>query len=174
MPRDPPRDDHTIWTAVAPDAVFTVRTYATPAAYGHGLVHKSAQQRRQNTRSSDRHPSDNGIVSQVRPRRPHRRQRHHIRLVARRVGRPQPCDEPDDILPTHPRPHQPGLPAKLDNPADRGHEGAPTSIRTHRGRCTSKPPGAAPPARESSNITGRRPAAVSPHLQTSHQIAETC
>ena len=27
--RDPRREDHTICTAVAPDAVFTVRTYAT-------------------------------------------------------------------------------------------------------------------------------------------------
>jgi hypothetical protein len=29
-----PRDDHTICTAVAPELVFTVRTYATPAPYG--------------------------------------------------------------------------------------------------------------------------------------------
>jgi len=30
MLRDPPRDDHTMCTAAAPDAVFTVRTHATP------------------------------------------------------------------------------------------------------------------------------------------------
>jgi hypothetical protein len=33
MFRDPRRNDHTIWTAVAPDEVFTVRTYATTRAY---------------------------------------------------------------------------------------------------------------------------------------------
>jgi len=32
--RDPRRDDHTICTAVAPELVFTVRTYATTAPYG--------------------------------------------------------------------------------------------------------------------------------------------
>jgi hypothetical protein len=31
--RDPRREDHTIWTAAAPDAVFTVRTYATRRDY---------------------------------------------------------------------------------------------------------------------------------------------
>ena len=34
MERDPRRDDHTICTAVAPELVFTVRTYATQAPYG--------------------------------------------------------------------------------------------------------------------------------------------
>ena len=33
MLRDPRREDHTIWTATAPDAVFTVRTYATRRDY---------------------------------------------------------------------------------------------------------------------------------------------
>jgi hypothetical protein len=33
MFRDPRREDHTIWTAVAPDEVFTVRTYATSRDY---------------------------------------------------------------------------------------------------------------------------------------------
>ena len=33
MLRDPRREDHTIWTASAPDAVFTVRTYATRRDY---------------------------------------------------------------------------------------------------------------------------------------------
>ena len=32
--REPFREDHTICTAVAPEAVFTVRTYATTAPYG--------------------------------------------------------------------------------------------------------------------------------------------
>jgi|HubBroStandDraft_6_1064221.scaffolds.fasta_scaffold3283599_1 hypothetical protein len=31
--RDPRWQDHTTWTAVAPDAVFTVRTYATRRDY---------------------------------------------------------------------------------------------------------------------------------------------
>src|ERR1039457_4306742 len=31
--RDPRREDHTTWTATAPDAVFTVRTYATRRDY---------------------------------------------------------------------------------------------------------------------------------------------
>jgi hypothetical protein len=31
--RDPRRDDHTTWTAVAPDFVFTVRPYGTRSAY---------------------------------------------------------------------------------------------------------------------------------------------
>ena len=47
--RDPRREDHTIWTAVAPDAVFTVRTYATrrdyePRRSAIPLVRKSASQ----------------------------------------------------------------------------------------------------------------------------------
>jgi hypothetical protein len=37
---DPCREDHTICTAVAFDAVRTVRTYATDEGYGPGLVHK--------------------------------------------------------------------------------------------------------------------------------------
>jgi hypothetical protein len=32
IPR-PAREDHTTWTAVAPDEVFTVRTYATARDY---------------------------------------------------------------------------------------------------------------------------------------------
>jgi len=38
--REPRRQDHTICTAVAPDAVFTVRTKAISAAYGPALVFK--------------------------------------------------------------------------------------------------------------------------------------
>jgi hypothetical protein len=33
MFRDPRREDHTTWTAVAPDEVFTVRTYTTTGDY---------------------------------------------------------------------------------------------------------------------------------------------
>ena len=29
MLREPRRDEYTIWTAIGPEAVFTVRTYAT-------------------------------------------------------------------------------------------------------------------------------------------------
>ncbi len=42
MSRDPRCEEYTIWTAVAPDAVFTVRTYGTGPLYGPGLVRKSA------------------------------------------------------------------------------------------------------------------------------------
>jgi hypothetical protein len=38
--RDPRREDHTTWTAVAPEVVRTVRTYTTAAGYGHRLVRK--------------------------------------------------------------------------------------------------------------------------------------
>ena len=46
--REPFRDDHTICTAVAPEDVFTVRTYATRAPYGHSA---SAQIRTRKTRN---------------------------------------------------------------------------------------------------------------------------
>jgi hypothetical protein len=36
MSRDPRRDEETICTAVAPDAVLTVRTYGTRPLYGPG------------------------------------------------------------------------------------------------------------------------------------------
>src|SRR6185312_7089472 len=39
--REPRRENHTTWTAVAPELVRTVRTYATTAGYGHRLVRKS-------------------------------------------------------------------------------------------------------------------------------------
>ncbi len=38
MSSDPRWDEYTICTAVAPDAVFTVRTYGTRPLYGPGLV----------------------------------------------------------------------------------------------------------------------------------------
>jgi hypothetical protein len=37
--------DQTTWTAVAPDVIRTVRTYATAAGYGHRLVRKAARLR---------------------------------------------------------------------------------------------------------------------------------
>jgi hypothetical protein len=39
---DPRCEEYTICTAVAPDAVFTVRTYGTWPAYDPGLLRKSA------------------------------------------------------------------------------------------------------------------------------------
>lgn len=36
MRREPRRDEYTTCTAVAPDDVLTVRTYATPGDYGTG------------------------------------------------------------------------------------------------------------------------------------------
>jgi hypothetical protein len=39
--REPHREDHTTCTAITPDAVRTVRTYATEAGYGPRLVRKS-------------------------------------------------------------------------------------------------------------------------------------
>ena len=38
MSREPWCEDHTICTAVAPDAVLTVRTYGTRTLYGPGLA----------------------------------------------------------------------------------------------------------------------------------------
>ena len=49
--RDPRRQHHTICTAVAPEAVFTVRMRATSAAYGPALVFKFRRIRTQNGRS---------------------------------------------------------------------------------------------------------------------------
>ncbi|PXW99593.1 hypothetical protein C8E89_14016 [Mycolicibacterium moriokaense] len=41
MLREPRRDNHTAYTAVAPELVFTVRTYATTAPYEPWLVSSS-------------------------------------------------------------------------------------------------------------------------------------
>jgi hypothetical protein len=49
--REPRHQDHTICTAVAPEAVFTVRTKATRAAYGPALVFKFLRIHAQNSRS---------------------------------------------------------------------------------------------------------------------------
>jgi hypothetical protein len=54
MSRDPRRDECTICTAVAPEAVFTVRTYATRPLYDPKLVRRSAPPTAQNTRSAHR------------------------------------------------------------------------------------------------------------------------
>jgi len=55
--REPLRQDHTTWTAVAPEQVFTVRTYATRAAYGPILVFKFHPNRNQNSSSTRRDDS---------------------------------------------------------------------------------------------------------------------
>lgn len=51
MLREPRRLDHTICTAVTPEAVFTVRTWATRAAYDPRLVLKFLLPATQNNRS---------------------------------------------------------------------------------------------------------------------------
>jgi hypothetical protein len=48
MLREPRREDHTTWTAVAPDPVFTVLTYGTSQLYGPSLVRKSASRKSRN------------------------------------------------------------------------------------------------------------------------------
>lgn len=65
--RDPRRDEYTICTAVAPDAVFTVRTYGeTGPLYGPSLVHNSGDRNKKTRRSTNR-PIDQGqSVAQVR------------------------------------------------------------------------------------------------------------
>jgi hypothetical protein len=63
IPRDPRRDDHTTCTAVAPDAVFTVRTYATRRDYGQGLVRKPSFREQQTSRSETRGIADRQILT---------------------------------------------------------------------------------------------------------------
>jgi hypothetical protein len=66
MSSDPRWDEYTICTAVAPDAVFTVRTYGTRPLYGPGLVRRLAR-REPGTRRSERRASRKSlIVSHVR------------------------------------------------------------------------------------------------------------
>ena len=48
--RDPRRDDHTTCGAVAPDFVFTVRTYGTSPLYGPPLVRKFSSREQQTSR----------------------------------------------------------------------------------------------------------------------------
>jgi ribosome-binding protein aMBF1 (putative translation factor) len=64
--REPRREDDTTCTAVAPDAVFTVRTYGTGPLYGHGLVRKSASAKPATRRSAQPDHREPQIVSQVR------------------------------------------------------------------------------------------------------------
>ena len=66
MSRDPRCEEYTIWTAVAPDAVFTVRTYGTGPLYGPGLVRKSAHHQPQTSRSTPCGHQEPMIVSKVR------------------------------------------------------------------------------------------------------------
>jgi hypothetical protein len=61
------RDDHTICTAVAPEAALTVRTWGINAAYSPGLVRKFSRHKPQTSRSNRwNHPRTRN-VSQVRP-----------------------------------------------------------------------------------------------------------
>jgi hypothetical protein len=66
MSRDPRRVECTICTAVAPDAVFTVRTYAKGGSLQAGLVSKSRRPDQQNPRSHACCAATPQIVSQVR------------------------------------------------------------------------------------------------------------
>ncbi len=67
MSRDPRREEYTICNALAPEAVFTVRTYGdTSAPYDRDLVHRFAHNE-PGTRWSARRPYPQPmIVSQVR------------------------------------------------------------------------------------------------------------
>ena len=64
--RDPRCEEYTICTAVAPDAVFTVRTYGTRPLYGPGLVRKSSSREPRTRRSQRRASPEPRIVSQLR------------------------------------------------------------------------------------------------------------
>ena len=64
--RDLRREEYTICTAVAPDDVFTVRTYGdTRQLYGHRLVRTSSHHNPQKPRSAARKITQAEIVSQV-------------------------------------------------------------------------------------------------------------
>jgi hypothetical protein len=52
MSRDPWCEKYTIWTTVAAEAVFTVRTCGTRPLYGPGLVHKSVHHNPRTSRSA--------------------------------------------------------------------------------------------------------------------------
>ena len=68
MFRDPCRKDHTIWTAVAPEEVFTVRTYGTGPLYNARLVCRSGQPPPRIRSSANYSPLRPTTLSQVRPR----------------------------------------------------------------------------------------------------------
>ena len=64
--RDPRREDRTIWTAVAPDVVLTVRMYGTRPLYGPRLVRKFSFNEPKTCRSETRDTGHGQIVAQVR------------------------------------------------------------------------------------------------------------
>ena len=64
--RDPRCQEYTICTAVAPDAVFTVRTYGTRQLHGPGLVCKSSSAELRTSRSQRSRQPRTRIVSQLR------------------------------------------------------------------------------------------------------------
>ena len=67
MSRDPRRDECTICTAVAPDAVFTVRTYGdTSPAYGPGLARNFSDRNQRTGRSATRRVDQGPTVAEVR------------------------------------------------------------------------------------------------------------
>ena len=71
MSRDPRREECTICTAVAPDAVFTVRTYGdTSPAYEPGLVRNFSHREQRNRRSATRRVDQGQTVAEVRAKPP--------------------------------------------------------------------------------------------------------
>jgi len=65
--RDPAAEDHTIWTAVAPDLVFTVRTNAiTPPQTAHPLVSPQTPKTRHLTLSPRYNSRNQPNMAQVR------------------------------------------------------------------------------------------------------------
>lgn len=65
MRREPRRDDYTICTAIAPQAVFTVRTYATTEPYEPDLVRTFRPAAEQSRRSATRNQGNTQNMSQV-------------------------------------------------------------------------------------------------------------
>ena len=68
MFHDPSQQDHTTWIAVAPDEVFTVRTYATRRDYEprQGLVRKFPGLHQQTSSSQRYDRADPATVIKVR------------------------------------------------------------------------------------------------------------
>jgi hypothetical protein len=99
--RDPRRRDHTICTAVAPEAVFTVRTKATSAAYGPALVFKFRRIRtrktagRQPRQNPKREPSQVGLAHE--PARARRLLSPSDPLADRFGGGDQPASAPSPL-----------------------------------------------------------------------------
>jgi len=65
MSREPRWEECTICTAVAPDAVLTVRTYGTGSAYGSGLVHNFTLHNPRKRRSAVRGSAQSENVAQL-------------------------------------------------------------------------------------------------------------